>query len=85
VSYAKKRFILKTKLRGRYHDVTARPSAGVIRKKHYSIGIEQACVDWMKRFILFQGKQYSKDRGEAEISQYNSPQISPLTSLRQAA
>lgn len=28
-----------------------------IRLKHYSIRPEQACVDWIECFILFQGKR----------------------------
>ena len=32
---------------------------GKIRLKHYSIRTEQAYVDWIKRFILLRGKQYS--------------------------
>ena len=44
----------------------------VIRKKHYSIRTEQAYTDWIKRFILFNGKRHPKNMGEREISQYIS-------------
>jgi len=33
----------------------------VIRKKHYSIRTEQACVEWIKRFVSFH-KRYPKYR-----------------------
>jgi hypothetical protein len=54
---------------------------GMVRQKHYSIRTGQACIDWIKRFILFHGKQYPKDMGEAEASQY----ISQLASSRLVA
>lgn len=44
----------------------------VIRKKHYSIRTEQAYVQWIKRFILFNNKRHPKDMGEKEISTYIS-------------
>jgi integrase-like protein len=44
----------------------------VIRKKHYSIRIEQAYTNWIKKFILFNDKRHPKDMGEKEISQYIS-------------
>src|SRR5262245_4665786 len=30
----------------------------VIRRKHYSIRTEQAYVDWIKRFIIYDGKRH---------------------------
>ena len=30
----------------------------VIRKKHYSIRIEETYVEWTRRFIIFHGKHY---------------------------
>lgn len=53
----------------------------VIRKKHYSIRTEQAYVQWIRRFILFQDKRHPKDMGEREISQY----ISYLATHRKVA
>jgi len=44
----------------------------VIRKKHYSIRTEQAYTNWIRKFILFNGKKHPKDMGEREISQYIS-------------
>ncbi len=44
----------------------------VIRKKHYSIRTEQAYVEWIKRFILFNNKKHPKDMGEREISNFIS-------------
>lgn len=34
-----------------------------IRSRHYSIRIEEAYVDWAKRFILFHNKRRPKDVG----------------------
>ena len=36
----------------------------VIRKKHYSIRTEQAYINWIRQYILFQGKRHPKDMGE---------------------
>ena len=44
----------------------------VIRKRHYSIRTEQAYTDWIRRFIIFNGKRHPKDMGEKEISKYIS-------------
>jgi integron integrase len=38
-----------------------------IRVKHYSIRTETQYVQWIKRFILFQGKRHPKDMGAAEV------------------
>ena len=34
-----------------------------IRLKHYSLRTEEAYVDWIRRFILFQHKRHPRDRG----------------------
>jgi integrase len=39
----------------------------VMRKKHYSIRTEQAYVNWIRQYILFQGKHHPKDMGKKEI------------------
>ncbi len=44
----------------------------VIRKKHYSVRTEQAYINWIRQYILFQGKRHPKDMGEKEISEYLS-------------
>jgi len=44
----------------------------VIRKKHYSYRTEQAYVDWIKRYILFNNKRHPKEMGEKEISRFIS-------------
>jgi hypothetical protein len=41
-----------------------------IRLKHYSIRTEEAYVDWIKRFILFQRKRHPKDMGAAEAGRF---------------
>ena len=41
-----------------------------IRLKHLSIRIEQAYVDWIKRFILFQQKRHPADMGAAEVEAF---------------
>ena len=41
-----------------------------IRTKHYSIRTEQACVDWIRRYILFHGKRHPEEMGKAEIEAF---------------
>ena len=41
-----------------------------IRLKHLSIRTEQAYVDWIKRFILFQQKRHPADMGAAEVEAF---------------
>ncbi|SMF07880.1 site-specific integrase [Pseudogulbenkiania subflava] len=43
-----------------------------IRLKHYSIRTEQAYLDWVKRFILFHGKQHPRSMGKPEIEAFLS-------------
>jgi integrase-like protein len=42
----------------------------VIRRKHYSFRIEQTCVDWIRRFILFHGKRHPIEMAEAELTEF---------------
>ena len=35
----------------------------LIRTKHYSIRTEETYVGWIKKFILFHGKQHPKNMG----------------------
>ncbi|WP_419616681.1 phage integrase N-terminal SAM-like domain-containing protein [Thiolapillus sp.] len=35
--------------------------ADAIRTRHYSLRTEQTYTDWVKRFILFHGKQHPMD------------------------
>ena len=39
----------------------------VIRFKHYSLRTEQSYLDWIKRFILFHGKQHPRTLGAPEV------------------
>jgi integron integrase len=41
-----------------------------IRVRHYSIRTEQAYLDWIKRFIYFNGKRHPKEMGEREVSRF---------------
>ncbi|TVT74362.1 MAG: integron integrase [Denitromonas halophila] len=41
-----------------------------IRVKHYSIRTEQAYVDWIKRYIIFHGKNHPRDMGAAEVEAF---------------
>jgi integron integrase len=43
---------------------------GAIRLKHYSLRTEQTYVDWIKRFIVFHGKQHPDTMGAEEIRQF---------------
>ncbi len=42
----------------------------VIRLKHYSLRTEQTYLQWIKRFILFNGKRHPSYMGEKEISDF---------------
>jgi integron integrase len=41
-----------------------------LRVRHYSIRTEQAYTDWIKRFILFNGKRHPETMGENEITAF---------------
>jgi integron integrase len=41
-----------------------------LRLKHYSLRTEIAYVDWIRRFILFNGKRHPETMGEHEISAF---------------
>ncbi len=43
-----------------------------IRLKHYSSRTEQAYIDWIKRFILFNDKKHPRELGEKDISDFLS-------------
>lgn len=43
-----------------------------IRVRHYSIRTEEAYVDWVRRFILFQNKRHPKDMGAEEVRDFLS-------------
>jgi integron integrase len=43
-----------------------------IRLKHYSIRTEQSYLDWVRRFILFHGKQHPSNMGAQEVEQFLS-------------
>jgi integron integrase len=41
-----------------------------IRLKHYSIRTEDAYVEWIRRFILFQGKRHPREMGAVEVERF---------------
>ncbi len=41
-----------------------------LRVKHYSIRSEQSYVDWIKRYILFHGKQHPKNLGARDLEAF---------------
>jgi hypothetical protein len=43
-----------------------------IRLKHYSIRIERAYIDWVKRFMLFHHKRHPASMGAPEIRAFLS-------------
>lgn len=43
-----------------------------IRAKHYSLRTEQAYVQWIRRFILFQGKRHPREMGAVEVNAFLS-------------
>ena len=42
----------------------------VLRLEHYSYRTEEAYVQWIKRFIVFNGKHHPEEMGEEEVSQF---------------
>jgi integron integrase len=52
-----------------------------IRFKHYSLRTEQAYVDWIKRFIIFHGKQHPEKLGADAVREF----LSDLASARNVA
>jgi integron integrase len=44
----------------------------VIRMRHYSIRTEQAYVQWIRRFILFNGKRHPREMGASELTAFLS-------------
>ena len=40
----------------------------VVRMRHYTIRTEQAHVQWIRRFILFNGKRHPRKIGAAELT-----------------
>jgi len=41
-----------------------------IRVRHYSYRTEQTYLDWIRRFILFDGRRHPRDMGESEVGEY---------------
>jgi len=41
-----------------------------IRLKHYSIRTEESYVDWIRRFVLFQGKRHPREMGAQEVEAF---------------
>src|SRR5438477_11794573 len=52
-----------------------------LRLKHYSIRTEESYVDWIRRFILFHGRQHPEQMGEMEIAEF----LSHLANVRQVS
>src|SRR6218665_1848880 len=42
----------------------------VIRTRHYSIRTEESYLQWVRRFILFNGKRHPIDMGAAEVEAF---------------
>ena len=42
----------------------------VIRCRHYSIRTDQSYIDWIRRFILFHGKQHPRNLAERHINAF---------------
>lgn len=53
----------------------------VIRARHYSIRTEEAYTDWIKRFILFNGKRHPRETGKEEVEAF----LAHLTAQRDVA
>jgi integrase len=55
-----------------------------IRLRHYSFATEKACVQWIRRFILANGKRHPRHMGAAEVERFLSDlavksRVSPST------
>ena len=44
----------------------------VMRSKHYSIRTEEAYLGWIRRFILFHGKQHPERLGTEEVRAFRT-------------
>lgn len=45
---------------------------GAIRVRHYSIRTEESYVGWIRRYILFHGKQHPRELGGADVTAFLS-------------
>ena len=52
-----------------------------LRTRHCSICAEKSYADWVKRFILFQQKRYSKNMGTVGVDRGGRGILSPLDAL----
>ena len=52
-----------------------------IRRLHYSRRTEEACIDWIKRFVVWSGRRHPAALGEPEVSAF----LSHLASERNVA
>ena len=43
-----------------------------VRLKHYSLRTEKTYLDWIKRFIVFQGKRHPETMGAEEVREFLS-------------
>lgn len=43
-----------------------------VRLKHFSIRTEQACLHWIKRFIIFHGKHHPSELNEQHVTAFLS-------------
>jgi hypothetical protein len=44
-----------------------------LRLKHYSYRTEEAYVDWVRRFVLFQNKRHPAEMSTVRLSSRRSP------------
>ncbi len=51
----------------KYRSPFLNEARNAIRLRHYSIGTEKSYVDWIKRFIRFNGKKHPAEMGEKEV------------------
>lgn len=42
----------------------------LIRTLHYSYRTEEACLHWIRQYILFHGKRHPTEMGAAEVSAF---------------
>ena len=48
-----------------------------IRVRHYSLRTEEAYLQWVRRFILFNGKRHPENMGEPEVAAFLTHRCKP--------
>ena len=44
--------------------------SALIRTRHYSYRTEEACLNWIRQYILFHRKRHSAEMGASKVSEF---------------